>query len=104
MDSCPTRRIQADSHKRVAYFVDRILKGANPADLPVEQPTNFELVINLKDGEADWRDDSAGAVSTGEQNHSVRSSRAGEAIGIKFCLDYAHAGMAVERERDGVMS
>ena len=61
-----------EPYQRAAVMVDKILKGAKPADIPVEQPTKFELMINFKTAKALGLTIPPDRASTGDENHSVR--------------------------------
>ena len=72
--SCPMGRTYNDLYRRAAVYVDKILKGAKPADLPVQQATKFEFVINLEGSETDRSDTLAGPARAGESGHQIAGS------------------------------
>lgn len=60
-----------EDHSRRAVYIDKILKGDKPADLPVQAPRKFDLVINLKNSEADRCKHRAQRAGAGEQGHQI---------------------------------
>ena len=74
---------RTERYRRIAVFVDKILKGTKPADLPVEQPTKFEFIINLKAAKQIGLTIPPNVSSASSSGDSIGVRREAKAVGVK---------------------